>query len=74
MGISGYLAHLMVSSHVCNASIPKLVKTMHVIDKLLSGESTLLTRGGGGHLVLEWVLIDCCFTARQHKKAISRRT
>ena len=43
----------MVSSHVCNASIPELVKTTHVIDKLLSGESTVLIREGGGHSVLE---------------------
>ena len=33
----------MVSSHVCNASIPELVKTTHVIDKLLSGQSTVLS-------------------------------
>ena len=46
MGKSSYLAHLMVSSHVCNASIPELVKTTHVIDKLLSGKSTVLTKGG----------------------------
>ena len=41
----------MVSSHVCNASIPELVKTTHVEDKLLSGQSTVLTRawvGGAG--------------------------
>ena len=37
----------MISSHVCDASVPELVKTTHVIDKLLSGESTVLTRGGG---------------------------
>ena len=37
----------MVSSHVCNVSIPELVKTTHVIDKLSSGQSTVLTRGGG---------------------------
>ena len=51
---------LMISSHVCDASVPELVKTTHVIDKLLSGESTVLTRRGGGggdgvHPVLEWV-------------------
>ena len=46
MGISWYLAHLMVSSHVCNASVPKLVKITHVIGKLLSGESTVLTQLG----------------------------
>ena len=54
MGIHRYLAHLMVYSHVCNASVPELVKTTHVIGKLLSGESTVLTRvgvGGG-----EWAL------------------
>ena len=38
----------MVSSHVCNASVPELVKTTHVIDKLLSGESTVLIQGVGG--------------------------
>ena len=43
-----YLAHLNVSSLVCNASIPVLVKTTHVIDKLLSVESTVLTKGEGG--------------------------
>ena len=51
MEINRYLAHLMVSSHVCNASIPELVKTTHVVDKLLLGQSTVLTRGvgvGGG--------------------------
>ena len=48
MGISWYLAHLMVSLHVWNASIPELVKTTHVIDTLLSGESTVLTQGDGG--------------------------
>ena len=37
----------MVSSHVCNASIPELVKTTQVIDKLLSDESTVLIRGAG---------------------------
>ena len=37
----------MVSSHVCNASVPELVKTTHVIDKLLSGQPTVLIRGGG---------------------------
>ena len=41
-------AHLMVSSQVCNASIPELVKTTHVMDKLLSGQSTVLTREVGG--------------------------
>ena len=51
MRISCYLAHLMVSSHVCNASISELVKPTHVIDKLLSGESTVL----GCHSVLGWV-------------------
>ena len=44
----------MVSSYVCNASVPELVKTMHVLDKLLSGESTVLIQGGW-HSVLEWV-------------------
>ena len=38
----------MVSLQVCNVSIPELVKTMHVIDILLSGESTILTGVGGG--------------------------
>ena len=38
----------MVSSHICNASVSVLVKTTHVIDKLLSDESTVLTRAGGG--------------------------
>ena len=33
---------------LCNASVPELIKTTHVIDKLLSGESTVLTRGRGG--------------------------
>ena len=42
------LIHLKVSLHVCNASIPELVKTTHVIDKLLSRESTVLTKGGNG--------------------------
>ena len=46
----------MVSSHVCNASIPELVKTTHDIDKLLSGESTVLIQIGGGRGVLgTWV-------------------
>ena len=31
---------------LCNASIPELVKTTHVIDKLLSGESTVRPREG----------------------------
>ena len=44
----------MVSSHVCNASVPKLVKVTHVISKLLSGESTFLTEWGE-HSVLDWV-------------------
>ena len=48
MGINWYLAHLMVSSNVCDALIPELVQTKHVIDKLLSGQSTVLTRKGGG--------------------------
>ena len=54
MGISWYLAHLMVSSHVYNASVPELVKTTHVIDKLLSGEYCS-GPGRGWHSVLEWV-------------------
>ena len=41
----------MVSSHVCNASIPELVKTVHVIDKLLSDECTVLTQGWVGACV-----------------------
>ena len=43
----------MVSSHVCNASIPELVKTTHVIEKLLSDESIVLTGGERWHSVLE---------------------
>ena len=37
----------MVSSQVCNASIPELVKTTHGLDKLLSAESTDPWGGGG---------------------------
>ena len=46
----------MVSSHGCNDSIPELVKTTHVLDKLLSGESTVLTRWGIGEVAFStWV-------------------
>ena len=38
----------MVSSHVCNPSVSELVITTHVIDTLLSGQSTALNRGGWG--------------------------
>ena len=64
----------MVSSHVCNASVPELVKTTHVIDKFLSGESTFLTRGGGGrgwHSVLEWV--SMCVRNLSEKVLFSER-
>ena len=44
----------MASSHVCNASVPELVRVTHVIGKLLSGESTVLTQWGE-HSVLDWV-------------------
>ena len=44
----------MVSSHVCNVSVPEFVKITHVIGKLLSGESTVLTQLGE-HSVLDWV-------------------
>ena len=48
------LAHLMVSSHVYNASVSELVEITHLIGKLLSGESTVLTQLGE-HSVLDWV-------------------
>ena len=34
----------MVSSHVCNTSVLELVKITHVIGKLLSDESTVMTQ------------------------------